>query len=71
MRTRQQGIPGGQGRQMMVNLAVRFGAAYRRRSTNDNCQVSPPNNFINLLEVVRYLPKPHNACKYFNYRQHT
>ena len=68
MRNRQQDVPSEKSDQMVANLMVLTGTAYRRRCSNDNCQISLLDNFVNFLKVVRHLPKPHNAWKYFGYR---
>lgn len=68
MHNRQQGIPSEQGHQMVTNLVGPFGTAYRRRSPDDNCQVSFLNDFVNVLEVVRNLPEPYDICQWFSYR---
>lgn len=60
MHSRQLGIPG-RSHQMVANLTVLSGTAYRRRSPDNNCQVGLLNNLIDLLEVVWYLLEPYNA----------
>ena len=69
MRSRQQGTPGGQYHQMVDGLVFLIGTTHRRRSSDDNCQISLLDEFVDLLEVVRYLPKPYDAWQYFSYRQ--